>query len=72
MTDLHVIAAALAAACREAGVDPAVVFAHLDPADIAAYERYIGDPNLPTYMLITLRTIQRGRCTCSRCREVAA
>ncbi|MCK9488724.1 MAG: hypothetical protein M0Q42_04895 [Xanthomonadales bacterium] len=69
MTSIQETTAALADACRQAGVDPAQVFQHLDRGDVEAYEQYIGDPNLVRFMEVTADTIQRGRCTCSRCRS---
>lgn len=69
MTSIQETTAALANACRQAGIDPAYVFQHLDRGDVEAYRAHVNDPNLPAYMEITADTIQRGRCTCSRCRS---
>lgn len=63
----------LFAACRSAGVDPEVIFAHYDEADVRSYgealERGWIDPaDLPKWMASTARTIRDGRCLCLPCR----
>ncbi len=60
------------AACRAAGVDPQVVFAHYDERDIAAYAAALRDgsvkhADLPKWMESTARTIADGRCLCRAC-----
>lgn len=71
----------LFAACRSAGVDPGIVFAHFDEADIAAYRAALRDgsvkaADLPRWMASTARTIRDGRCLCRACladtKEVAS
>ncbi len=65
----------LFAACRSAGVDPGIVFAHYADADVRSYgealERGWIDPaDLPKWMASTERTILEGRCLCGKCKAV--
>lgn len=67
----------LFAACRAAGVDPEVIFAHYDAADIRAYRAALADgavkhADLPAWMASTARTIRERRCLCRACKGVKA
>lgn len=60
------------AACRAAGVDPHVVFAHYGEADLRAYAAALRDgavkaADLPRWMASTRATIADGRCLCRAC-----
>ena len=60
------------AACRAAGVDPQVVFAHWNEADVRAYAEALADgavkhADLPAWMASTRATIADGRCLCRAC-----
>lgn len=62
----------LFAACRSAGVDPGIVFAHYGDADVRSYgealERgWIDSADLPKWMESTAATIRDGRCLCGTC-----
>ncbi len=60
-------------ACRSAGVDPDIVFAHYDDADVQAYGEALGAGWIPLdqlhlWMTSTARTIAEGRCLCRTCK----
>lgn len=62
----------LRTACQSAGVDPEVIFAHYDEADLRAYAAALRDgsvkhADLPKWMAGTARTIADGRCLCRAC-----
>lgn len=64
-------------ACQQAGVDPEVIFAHYDAADIEAYRDALADgsvrhEDLPRWMESTAATIRERRCLCRACKGVKA
>lgn len=72
MADLRGTVAALATACRAAGVDPEQVFQHLSRDDIAEYGCWLESgslppDNLPTFMAAVVRAVEIGQCLCSKC-----
>lgn len=67
----------LLSACQQAGVDPEVIFAHYDEADLCAYREALRDgsvkaADLPKWMESTAATIRDGRCLCRACKGVKA
>lgn len=67
-------AAALVAACRDAGVDAQLIFGHWGERDLEAYREALAAPDgiraadLPKWMASTARTIAEGRCLCAPCK----
>ena len=64
--------AALVNACREAGVDPELIFQHYAERDIEAYRDaleagHIQPRDLHLWMRSTARTIAENRCLCEPC-----
>lgn len=64
--------AALLAACRQAGVDAALIFKHYNAADVESYGAALDDwldpADLHLWMASTSQTIREGRCLCRGCR----